>query len=65
MEILWTFFSRGIQPLHRWEVNARMRPRRSCPDRPFSVELGNMGINTRILGGIHSALQGGSPYLKM
>jgi hypothetical protein len=50
VEILQTFFSRGVQPLRRREVNAWMHPGTCCPDCPFPAELGNMGIKTRIRG---------------
>jgi hypothetical protein len=50
VEILRTFFSRGVQPLRRREVNVRMHLEPSCPNYPFSVELGNIGINTQIRG---------------
>jgi hypothetical protein len=48
MEILRTFFNLGVQPLRRREVNMWMHMGPSCSDCPFSAELGNMGINTRI-----------------
>jgi hypothetical protein len=48
MEILQTFFNRRIQPLRRQEVTMWMHPGPSCHDRPFSVELGDTEINTRI-----------------
>jgi hypothetical protein len=58
VEILQTFFSRGVKPLHRREVNTRMLPLPSCPDCPFFAELGNIGINTQIRGVLSS---GGDP----
>jgi hypothetical protein len=54
VEILWTFFSHGVQPLHQREVNVWMHPGPSCPNCPFSAELGNTGINTRIRGVLDS-----------
>jgi hypothetical protein len=56
VEILWTFFSRGAQPLRRREVNTRMHLGPSCPDCPFSTDLGNTGINTRIRGVLASGV---------
>jgi hypothetical protein len=44
----WTFFSRQVQPLHQWVTTMWMYPGPSCPDRPFSKELGDAEINTRI-----------------
>jgi hypothetical protein len=48
VEILRTSFSRGVQPLRRREVNVWMHSGPSCPDCPFSMELGNTGIETQI-----------------
>jgi hypothetical protein len=50
MEILRDFFSREVRPRPRREITMRMHPRPSCPDNPFSVELGDMEMNTRIRG---------------
>jgi hypothetical protein len=50
VEILWTFFSHGVQPLRQREVIMWMHPRLSCPDCPFSTELGDMEINTQMRG---------------
>jgi hypothetical protein len=48
VETLRTFFSCGVQPLRRQEVNVQMHSGLSCPDCPFSMVLGNTGINTQI-----------------
>jgi hypothetical protein len=48
LEILQTFFSCGVQPLHRQEVNEWMHLGPICPDCPFSAKLDNTGINTWI-----------------
>jgi hypothetical protein len=46
--LLQTFFSRRVQPL-RWRgMTVWIYPGPSCPDHPFSIELGDMEINTRI-----------------
>jgi hypothetical protein len=47
-EHLRTSFSCRVQPLHWQEVSLSMYLGPSCPDRPFSVELGDTKINTRI-----------------
>jgi hypothetical protein len=54
VDIQQTFFKRGVQPLHRQEVNVRMHPGPSCPHCPFSAELGNTGINSQIRGALAS-----------
>jgi hypothetical protein len=48
VNLLQTFFSHQIQPLHQWAVTLWMYPGPSCPSHPFSVELGDMKINTQI-----------------
>jgi hypothetical protein len=48
IEIPRTFFSREVHPLHRREVTKRMHQGSSSPDYPFSMELGDMEINTRV-----------------
>jgi hypothetical protein len=48
MEILRIFFSRRVQSLCRRQVNAQMHMGPIFLDCPFSMELGNMGINTWI-----------------
>jgi hypothetical protein len=45
---LWTFFSHQVQPLCQWVMTMWMYLGSSCPDRPFSLELGNVEINTQI-----------------
>jgi hypothetical protein len=47
---LWTSFSRRVQPLHQREITMLMYLGPSCPDRPFSEELGDTEINTRVRG---------------
>jgi hypothetical protein len=47
---VWTFVSHCVQPLDQREMTMRIYPGPNCPDRPFSVELGDMEINTRIRG---------------
>jgi hypothetical protein len=49
-ELLQTFFSRRVQPLPRQEVTMWMNLGPSCLDHPFSAELGDTEINTRIQG---------------
>jgi hypothetical protein len=46
-----TFVSRHVQPLCQQKMTTWMYPRPCCPDRPFSTELGDAEINTRIWGG--------------
>jgi hypothetical protein len=46
--LLWTFVSRHIQPLHRREASMWMYPGPSFPNRSFSVELDNAEINIQI-----------------
>jgi hypothetical protein len=45
---VWTFFSCCVQPLRQREITIWIYLGPSCPDRPFSVELDDMEINTRI-----------------
>jgi hypothetical protein len=47
-DLLRTFFSCQVQPLHQRVVTNWMYPGPSCPDRPFFEELGNAEINTHI-----------------
>jgi hypothetical protein len=49
-ELLRTFFSHRVQPLPRQEVTMWMNLGPSCLDHPFSAELGDTEINTRIQG---------------
>jgi hypothetical protein len=44
------FFNRCVQPLRQREITIWMYPGPSCPDRPFSIELNDMEINTWIRG---------------
>jgi hypothetical protein len=48
VNLLWTFFSRRVQPLHQWVTTMWMYLGPSCPDCPFSEELGDAEINTWI-----------------
>jgi hypothetical protein len=47
-DLMWTFFSCQVQPFRRQEMFMWMYPRPSYPDRPFSAELDDMKINTRV-----------------
>jgi hypothetical protein len=49
-DLLRTFVSCHVQPLLQWEMTIWIYPRPSCLDHPFSTELGNTDINTRIRG---------------
>jgi hypothetical protein len=49
-EPLRTFSSCRVQLLHLQEVTMWMYPGPSCPNRPFSVELGTTEMNTQIRG---------------
>jgi hypothetical protein len=48
--LLQTFVTHRIPPPHQREMNKLMYPGPSCPNRPFSVELNGVEINTRIRG---------------
>jgi hypothetical protein len=48
VDLLWTFVSHRIQPLHQCEMSMWMYPGSCCPNRPFSIELSDMEINTCI-----------------
>jgi hypothetical protein len=48
VHILRTFFSHWIQPLHQRATKMWFYLGPSCPDRPFSEELGDVEINTWI-----------------
>jgi hypothetical protein len=48
--LLRTFVSHRIPPPHQREMTMLMYPGPSCPNRPFSVELNGVEINTRIRG---------------
>jgi hypothetical protein len=48
--VLWTFFSRWVQPLRQREMTMWMYLEPSCLDRPFFEELDDTKINTRIRG---------------
>jgi hypothetical protein len=43
-DLLRTFFSCRVQPLHQWEMTMWMYPRPSYPDHPFFEELGDIEI---------------------
>jgi hypothetical protein len=49
-DLMRTFFSRWVQPLRQDEKTMWMYHGPSCPNRPFSNELGDMEINNRIRG---------------
>jgi hypothetical protein len=49
-DLLWTFLSCHVQPLHRREMTMLMYPRPSSPNHSFSAELDNIEINTWIRG---------------
>jgi hypothetical protein len=49
-DLLRTFFSHRVQPLRRREMTLWMYPGLSCPDHPFSTQLGDTEINTWIRG---------------
>jgi hypothetical protein len=48
MGVLQTFFNSGVQSPCQREMTMWMYPGPSCPDYPFSVELGDTEINTRV-----------------
>jgi hypothetical protein len=48
MDLLQTFFSHRVQPLHQQVTTMWMYSGTSCPNHPFSEELGDMEINSRI-----------------
>jgi hypothetical protein len=48
--LLRTLFSHRVQPLHQRLMTMRMYLGPSCPNRPFSVALGNTEFNTWIRG---------------
>jgi hypothetical protein len=48
VDLLRTFFSHRVQPLHQWGTTMWMYLGPSYPDRPFFEELGDTEINTRI-----------------
>jgi hypothetical protein len=49
-DLLRTFVSHHIQPLCQREMSMWMYLVPSCPDHPFSIELGDLEINTQIRG---------------
>jgi hypothetical protein len=49
-EILRTFFSHGVRPLHQRDVTVQMSLGPSCPIHPFPMESGGMEINTQVRG---------------
>jgi hypothetical protein len=51
-DLMWTFVSHLVQPLRQREMTMWMYLGSSCPDRPFSVELGDTEINTWIRGSL-------------
>jgi hypothetical protein len=48
VDLLWTFFSHWVQPLHQRKMTMWMYTGPSCPNRPYSKELDNVEINTCI-----------------
>jgi hypothetical protein len=50
MDLLRTFFSHRVQVLRQREMSIWMYPGPGCPNRPFSKELCDTEINTRIRG---------------
>jgi hypothetical protein len=50
VDLLRTFFSHWVQPLHQREMTMWMYSGPSCHDRPFSEELGDTEINTWVHG---------------
>jgi hypothetical protein len=50
MDILRTFVSHHVEPLHQRDKTMWMYPGPSCPDCPFSVELDGTEVNTHIRG---------------
>jgi hypothetical protein len=49
-DLLQTFVSSHVEPLRQREMTMWMYPGPSCPDHPFSTELGDAEFNTRIWG---------------
>jgi hypothetical protein len=47
-DLLWTVFNHQVQSLCQREMTMWMYPRPSCPDHPFSEDLGDIEINTQI-----------------
>jgi hypothetical protein len=47
---LQAFFSHRVQSLRQWEMTMWMCLGQSCPDCPFSEELGDTEINTWVCG---------------
>jgi hypothetical protein len=61
-DLLWTFVSRHIQQLRRWEMTMWMYPWPSCPNHSFPTELDDTEINARICGIlVHGANQNPDP----
>jgi hypothetical protein len=46
VEILWSLFSRGVQPLRHQEATMHMSPGPSCPVHSFPMESVGTEINT-------------------
>jgi hypothetical protein len=66
VDLLQTFISYRVQPLHQREMTMWIYLGPSCPDHPFSTELDGTEINTWIQGVLaHGADQnfGSSPVL--
>jgi hypothetical protein len=52
VDLLRTFVSHRIKPLHHRQMTMWMYPGLSCPDHPFSLELDGTEINTWIRGSL-------------
>jgi hypothetical protein len=50
VDLRWTIFSRQVQLLHQRDMTMSMYPGPSCPDNPFSEELGDTEVNTQVRG---------------
>jgi hypothetical protein len=48
VHLMQTFFSRWVQPLRQQATTKWLYPGPSCPNYPFSDELGDAEVNTRI-----------------
>jgi hypothetical protein len=50
VDLLWTLYSHRVQPLCQLEMSMWMYSGPSCPDYPFSEELGDTEVNTQVHG---------------
>jgi hypothetical protein len=53
-DLLQTFFSHWVQPLHQQVTTMWMYPRPRCPDHSFSEELGDAEMGDQHLDWIHT-----------